>query len=230
MLKGLLFDKDGTLFDFAATWNTWALGVMHELSGGDQDCIRAMARATRYDLENRRYLPDSPVIAGTNREAAELLLSQLPGRDLAEVERILSEAAARAPLVPATPLVPLLDGLRDRGLALGVMTNDSEFSARAQLRKAGVEDYFPFLAGFDSGHGSKPDPDPLLAFARHAGLRPRQVAMIGDSTHDLIAGRAAGMFCVGVLTGVAPAEELTPYAHIILPDIGHIPSWLDSIA
>ena len=49
--------------------------------------------------------------------------------------------------------------------------------------------------------------------------------MVGDSTHDLIAGRAAGMQTVGVLTGMAEAE-LAPLADAVLPDIGHLPDWL----
>jgi phosphoglycolate phosphatase len=50
--------------------------------------------------------------------------------------------------------------------------------------------------------------------------------MVGDSTHDLVAGRAAGMQTLGVLTGVADSEELAPFADAVLPDIGHIPGWL----
>ena len=50
--------------------------------------------------------------------------------------------------------------------------------------------------------------------------------MVGDSTHDLIAGRAARMHTIGVLTGLAPRSELAPYADVILPDISHIPAHL----
>jgi len=52
------------------------------------------------------------------------------------------------------------------------------------------------------------------------------VVMVGDSTHDLIAGRAAGMACVGVLTGTAVEGDLAPFADAVLPDIGHLPGWL----
>ena len=50
--------------------------------------------------------------------------------------------------------------------------------------------------------------------------------MVGDSRHDLIAGRAAGMRTIGVLTGMARAEDLADLADVVLPDIGHIPVWL----
>ena len=50
----------------------------------------------------------------------------------------------------------------------------------------------------------------LLAFADAVGIAPARIVMVGDSTHDLHAGRAAGMQTVGVLTGLAGAETLAP--------------------
>ena len=41
---GILFDKDGTLFDFHATWSVWAHGVIHDLSKGAPDVMARMAR------------------------------------------------------------------------------------------------------------------------------------------------------------------------------------------
>ena len=58
------------------------------------------------------------------------------------------------------------------------------------------------------------------------GLPPASIAMIGDSRHDLLAGRAAGMPTVAVLTGVAEAAELASVADAVLPDIGHLPDWI----
>ena len=137
-------------------------------------------------------------------------------------------SAAQAPLAPAVPLGPFLDGLRAQGLRLGVMTNDTEYGARAHLTAAGVLERFDFVAGFDSGHGAKPAAEPLLAFARAVKVDPARVVMVGDSTHDLIAGRRAGMACIGVLTGTALAGDLAPHADAVLPDIGHLPGWLAS--
>ncbi|MBR9652862.1 HAD family hydrolase [Thalassovita aquimarina] len=226
-IKGILFDKDGTLFDFRATWDVWAADLIADLSMGDGGLATRIADAIAFDLVGRQFLPHSPVIAGTNRDAAECVASVLPDRSVAELEIQLMESAAVAPLAPAVPLPPFLDGLAGRGLALGVMTNDSEQAARAHLSHAGIDGKLDFIAGFDSGFGAKPAPDPLLAFARQAGLSPDRVVMVGDSTHDLLAGRRAGMRTLGVLTGVAPEAELAPLADAVLPDIGHIPAWLD---
>lgn len=226
-IAAILFDKDGTLFDFGATWNVWAAGVIDRLAEGDDARRAALAANVRYDLVARCFLPDSPVIAGTNREAAECLARALPGRAVSEIEDFLTASACEAPLQEAVPLGPFLTGLAGRGLRLGVVTNDSEVAARAHLEAVAAAGHFDFIAGFDSGHGMKPAPEPLLAFAAAMGLAPGQVVMVGDSTHDLVAGRRAGMTAIGVLTGMALEEELAPYADAVLPDIGHLPGWLD---
>jgi phosphoglycolate phosphatase len=54
--------------------------------------------------------------------------------------------------------------------------------------------------------------------------------MVGDSRHDLEAGRAAGMRTVAVLTGIAGAADLAPHADVVLADIGGLPGWLDGIS
>ncbi|MFW8634428.1 HAD family hydrolase [Cribrihabitans pelagius] len=226
-VDAFLFDKDGTLFDFAATWNGWAAGVLERLSGGDRDRKEAMAAAISYDLDRRAFNPDSLVIAGTNDEVAAVLAPFVPGMEAPELAEFLAHSAAEAELAPAVPLAEFLDGLLARGLKLGVMTNDAELSARSQLERAGIMDRFAFIAGCDSGHGAKPAPEPLLAFCAAAGVAPGRTAMVGDSCHDLEAGAAAGMLRIAVLTGMALHDELAPHADTVLPDIGHIPAWLD---
>ena len=66
----------------------------------------------------------------------------------------------------------------------------------------------------------------LLAFAEHCGLRPDEILIVGDSRHDLLAGRAAGMRTLAVLTGVATEDDLDDLADAVRPDIGHLPELL----
>lgn len=225
-VDGLLFDKDGTLFDFGSTWNNWAATMIPRLAEGNEPLMQRIADELDFDLQRGEFLPFSAMIAGTNRDAAEAIGRAMPQRDVGELEVTLMHAAADAPLSEAVPLAPFLGGLNQKGLKLGVMTNDTEFGARAHLSSAGVVEQFDLILGFDSGYGAKPDPGPLLAFSDRFDLNPERVAMVGDSTHDLIAGQRAGMQTVAVLTGVATEDELAPFADIVFPDIGHIPEWL----
>ncbi len=225
-VDGLLFDKDGTLFDFHTTWSSWAGQIIDGLSTGDKELRVRLANAMHYDLVKGQFAASSPIIAGTNREAAECVAQAITDRSVEELEDYLMHTSSTAPQAETVPLAPFLTGLASQGISLGVMTNDTEYGARAHLGAAGVTEFFDFIAGFDSGHGAKPSPEPCLAFAREMGLPPARVAMVGDSTHDLLAARAAGMHAIGVLTGTAQTADLAPFADVIFPDIGHIPAWL----
>jgi len=226
-IDGIIFDKDGTLFDFHTTWAHWTRDLLDHLAADHGTDPEVLAQAIAFDLAGCRFLPTSPIIGATNREGAETLAAVLPGGDASDIEEYMKITSAGAPLQPAVPLVPFLQGLAARSLKIGLVTNDSDHGAHAHLGTAGVLEHFDFVAGYDSGHGAKPSAGPLLAFARQMGLNPARCVMVGDSTHDLLAGRAAGMHTLGVLTGIAETPELAPLADAVLPDIGHIPAWLD---
>ncbi|MGR3572664.1 HAD family hydrolase [Brevirhabdus sp.] len=223
---GIIFDKDGTLFHFGASWNAWAAGVLDELAGGDAARRQSLAEVLGYDLSAAAFHPGSPAIAGTLAQVATLLAPLVPGSTRQSLATYLSQAAATTPMVEAVPLRATLDGLRAAGLILGVVTNDSDAAARAHLERAGISECFAFVCGCDTGHGAKPDCGQLLAFCDATGLEPARVVMVGDSLHDLAAGRAAGMRSVAVLTGPARVRDLAPAADAVLPDIAHLLDWL----
>lgn len=225
-IKGLIFDKDGTLFDFNATWGAWARGVLEAETQGEPERLPPLAEALGFDLQAGLFRKDSVVIASTVEEIAEAALPFLAETSaLALIERF-NVAAAQAPQIEATELKPFLSGLREAGLTLGVATNDGEAPARAHLEEADIVSFFDFIAGYDSGFGGKPAPGQLHGFCDQTGLRPEECAMVGDSTHDLLAGRAAGMATIAVLTGVADHDDLAPFADVVLPSIVGIPVWL----
>jgi phosphoglycolate phosphatase len=229
-IKGVLFDKDGTLFDFMATWGAWTRALLSDLAAGSGAEVAILARAVGYDMDAGTFDPDSPIIAHTPDDIAAVLLPHLPGSSPVALVARMNALSAEAPMAPAVPLLPLLHQLRGRGLKIGLATNDAEAPARAHLAQAGISDLFDFIAGWDSGHGAKPGPGQLRAFAGAFGLDAGEVVMVGDSRHDLVAGRAAGMRSVGVLTGLADMADLAPLADAVLPDIGHLPGWLDRLA
>ncbi len=225
-IKAIIFDKDGTLFDFEATWNNWALDVINHYAQGDGATKQRLADTLDFDLQAVCYRPTSPVIAGTNRQAAELIASAVPHENVDDIDLFLARSAAHAPTVPAVPLSPFLAGLRQDGLKLAVMTNDTEHGAIEHLQSAGVKSDFDMIVGADSGYGAKPDADPLLAIAANLGVVPHEVMMVGDSTHDLLAGRRAGMITIGVLTGLADHSTLSDLADYVIDHIGLIPQIL----
>ncbi len=230
MIDGIIFDKDGTLFDFRQSWGHWTKGLLLDLAKGNKTAASDLGRVIGYDFALGEFAADSPVIAATTREIAVDLLPHLPGLSLNALIDQMNARAEATPMSPAVALVPLLTNLRTRGLKIGLATNDTEIPARAHLAGAGILPLFDFVAGSDSGYGGKPATGQLTAFAKAFGLDPVRVAMVGDSHHDLIAGRNAGMYAVAVLTGIATAADLAPHADVVLPDIDHLPGWIDRLS
>lgn len=224
-VRAIIFDKDGTLFDFSRTWEAWAATFLQRLTS-DPDQAQSIGKAIGFNVAAQRFNADSVVIAGTPMEVAQALADALPHLPFEDVVRLINEEAERAPQVEAVPLLPLLTELLAQDVRLAVVTNDAEASAHAHLLAAGVSSHFDFVAGCDSGFGAKPEPGQLVACVESFGLSPSEVLMVGDSTHDLIAANALGMRSVGVLTGMAEHVTLAPLATAVLPDIGHLPAWL----
>lgn len=225
-VDALLFDKDGTLFDFQATWAAFGVRAVTDLSGGDDELLDQLRRALRLEMSPPRFLKDSVVIAGSTLDIVEVLVPVL-GRDAAAalIDKLNILAQDVHP-VEAVPLERYFADLSRLGLRYGIATNDSEAAARANLRKVGVEELVEFIVGYDSGHGAKPGPGMCNAFLEHAAIEPGRAAMVGDSLHDIEAGRAAGMQTIAVLTGTASREDLAPHADIVLNHIGEILDWL----
>jgi phosphoglycolate phosphatase len=232
-LRAILFDKDGTLIDFDRTWGPAAYEVMRTLAGGDPARLRRLMQVSAYVEAERRFLPSSPLVGGSSSEYGPLwaeALGRPPGRALyREMDRLFLHWGLET-LAPIGDPAAILGRLRAGGFRLGIATNDAEASARAQAARLRLLDLCPFIVGYDSGHGSKPDPGMIQAFVRQHGLLPGEVAMVGDSVHDLRAARAAGVVAVAVLTGPLgeeARESLAGDADHILGSIADLPAWLE---
>jgi phosphoglycolate phosphatase len=227
MIKGILFDKDGTLFNFTHTWGAWCERMIRTLCPDNSAQQRELADALGYDPLERQFTPGAPFIGESGDQTIQRLSSLLPHLTSAQIEATGARLLDDLPLAPVTDLPELFGSLQQAGYTLGLATNDHEATARLHLNRLAVTDHFDFICGFDSGFGSKPGPGMINAFCRHTGLESPQVAMVGDSTHDLYAGLAANVgLRVGVLTGPARHDELAAHAHAVVADISCLPDLL----
>ncbi len=94
-----------------------------------------------------------------------------------------------------------LDMLAARGLKLACLTNKPTAFAVALLQAKGLARYFEQVFGGDAFERRKPDPLPLVKTCEALGSAPAQTLMIGDSSNDTQAARAAGCPVVLVTYG-----------------------------
>ncbi|WP_417769216.1 HAD family hydrolase [Stappia sp.] len=230
-IEAVLFDKDGTLIDFQGTWAPTFHVLMSELSRGDTAIAERLAEAAGFDLPARRFAPDSVLVAGSNDDIVDAFAEIL---GLPDPQALADDINARIGdmslpyLSPFDDLIPMLDRLAVHGLPLGVATNDSEASARAQLAAMGISDRFSAIIGFDSGHGAKPAPGMVTGFCKALALDPASVVMVGDSVHDMHAGRAAGARTLAVTTGTVGAEILAPHADHVAASLSEALAWIEA--
>jgi pyrophosphatase PpaX len=109
---------------------------------------------------------------------------------------------------PFAGIDTLLERLHDSGVPLGVVTSKRERTARRGLARYGFERWFDVAVFHDDTAHHKPHPEPLLVAASRAGVSPGSAVYVGDSVHDIAAGRAAGMATVAALWGPFPRADL----------------------
>ncbi|MDH6592590.1 phosphoglycolate phosphatase [Variovorax sp. TBS-050B] len=101
-----------------------------------------------------------------------------------------------------------LAALRARGLRLACLTNKPGAFARPLLAAKGLEGFFDFAFGGDAFERKKPDPLPLRRACEALGTAPERTLMIGDSSNDARAARAAGCPVVLVTYGYNHGEPI----------------------
>jgi len=94
-----------------------------------------------------------------------------------------------------------LEALRGAGLPLACLTNKPVAFALPLLQAKGLEGYFSQVFGGDSFERKKPDPLPLVRTCEALGTAPARTLMLGDSSNDAQAARAAGCPVVLVTYG-----------------------------
>ena len=117
-IKGLLFDKDGTLIDVTGTWVPTYHEVLAELFGRDAEKIEAMLVAAGYDPAKGQFTSGSVLAGGTTRDLISVWWPDLDQAGILEKLHLLDveyRDVALKHLKPLMPLDPILSSLRDRG-------------------------------------------------------------------------------------------------------------------
>ncbi len=103
---------------------------------------------------------------------------------------------------------------------LAVVSARGERKTRAFLEEHHIDHLFTCVATGQTCKRNKPHPDPILWAAAQMGIPPQGCLMVGDTTVDIRAGRAAGAQTVGVLCGFGEEAELRQAgADLVLPDL-----------
>lgn len=197
-IQALCFDVDGTLNDTDDQYVEKAAQYFK--------LLRFLLPGHDYKLAARRFVMWA--------EAPGNLLLGMPDMlglddELAKVSHWISQhhKARIRHFLPVAGIQQMLEKLYPH-YPMSVVSARDETTSREFLRQVGIEQYFISVAGAQTVARTKPYPDPIFWAAQKMGVAPENCLMIGDTTVDIQAGKAAGAQTVGVLCGFGEEEEL----------------------
>ena len=229
-MRGILFDKDGTLLDFEKTWSPVLKRLALEAARGDETRATELLVEGGLDAQTGKFRAGSVIGAGTTNLIVRLWYPKLFGAAFAakidKMDRVFAQHGS-ANSIPIDGVTVALDVLAARGFVMGVATNDATEAAKASLLATGMSRNLPHVFGYDSVAKAKPAPDMVLAFCEAGRLEPAEVIVVGDNTHDLEMARSAGAgMAIGVTSGNSRADDLGGLADVVLASIRDLPSFL----
>jgi pyrophosphatase PpaX len=194
-LKTFLFDLDGTLIDSVELIRRTfrhTLETHRGASPGDELWLRGLG--TPLWNQFQAYTTDTDEIQtmiatyrSYNMAHHDTLVCQYPGMNDA------------------------ITTLKERGKQLGIVTSKMRAGTERGLRCCGLDGMFDVIVGADDTEKHKPDPTPVLRALELLGAEASETVFIGDSPHDLAAGRAAGVRTAAALWGPFPRSWLEEY-------------------
>jgi pyrophosphatase PpaX len=194
----VLFDLDGTLIDTTDLILTSCVHTFERHVGSTPSRDALIATFGRSLPEALREFARDVGLADPEAAADEMLATYRAHND-EHHDALIKEF----PGVPA-----MLDALQRAHRRLGVVTSKREGAARRGLDRYDLAHYFEVAIFHDDTERHKPDPEPLLAAADKLHLSVQDVVYVGDSVHDVVAGRAAGVRTIAALWGPFARADL----------------------
>lgn len=188
-------------------------GIFFDLDGTLADTVDLILLSFRHTMETHlgEALPDSRFLATIGMPLPVQLgeFARNEEQRLAMLETYVAFQRTRHDdMVDAFPgALAVLSELRSRGTLLALVTSKGSAVAARTMNACGLQDCFDFVVCGDEVERGKPDPEPVLAALASLRLDDRagDVLFVGDSPHDLTAGRAAGTRTAAV--GWGPIER-----------------------
>lgn len=191
MLRTVLFDLDGTLIDsIELILSSYRHTLTVHRGATPPDDVWLAGLGTPLWVQFRQFTEDATEV--------DAMIATYREHNLAHHDAMVR---------PYPGVYEAVAALRRR-VRLGLVTSKLRAGALRGLRRVGMEDWFEVVIGADDVERHKPDPEPVERALTALGAAPSETMFVGDSPHDLMAGRAAGVRTAAVGWGPFPRAQL----------------------
>ena len=212
-IRAIIFDMDGTLIDSIDAYHAIVKDVMErlgmELTFSREVLFETFSQGKKLsdiifppDLENRGKIVEQFRVLATNA---------------------FKETFSRGKVELIDGVIHLFNELQGRGFSLAIVTSSMTEVVVPFLKARNLHSYLKCILGRTEVPQLKPAPDPLLKCMEILNVDPYETIYVGDSAIDIQAGKAAGVWTVGVLTGTSVLNRLKAEApDAILHSVGDL--------
>ena len=211
MIKGIIFDKDGTLFDSEkVNINAWCEALKEAGASDDPSIIKS-------------------VVGLDNRIADQILVEHYGKYGIEEIRKNKNEKVRKV----FEKEIPLKEGALSileyayGKYKLALATSTLARKAIPNLKKAKLHDYFDTITTGDMVEKGKPNPEIFLTTAFKLGLKPEEIIVIEDSKHGIKAARLGGFIPVLIPDQISPDEEMLNYAEYVFDNLLDVKAHLE---
>jgi HAD superfamily hydrolase (TIGR01549 family) len=204
-VKTVVFDWDGTLLDSFPAGYRASVTVLRHFG---------------IDVDRRRFLETYSPNWYDSYQMLGVPETEWDNADRLWRETYREQTSALFPFVKA-----MLETLRAGGLDLGLVTSGDRERVLRELDRTGLDEMFSAVVCFEDTPEKKPHPAPLARGLDKLGASASSTVYVGDRPEDILMGRRAGTFTIGVESEYGTRAILAKAApDLLLPDASHLPA------